>query len=300
MLGDKVKNYLHLHIIVFLWGFTAVLGALITLEALPLVWYRMLIASLVLGVVLVFKKRKTKLSFKLLMQLFLAGSTLALHWVCFFEAIKVSNVSVTLICIATGAFFAAILEPIFYKRKIVLYEIILGTITILGLLFIFNLDTHYLLGIVLGLSAAFLSALLSILNGKLAKQYDAALISFYELSFGVLFITGMLLFRKPEFFETIFTLTFEDFSALLVLAVVCTAYAFLSSVKVMRFLSPYTVMLTINLEPVYGVVLAYLFLDESERMSVGFYVGGLVILATVLLNGYLKTRKKRKSVPSTT
>ncbi|GLB53539.1 permease [Neptunitalea chrysea] len=295
MLGDKLKNYLHLHFIVFLWGFTAVLGAIISIDALPLVWYRILISVVVLGLVLLVKRQRVKLTFKMLIKFFFAGCIIALHWISFFAAIKASNVSVTLICLSTGAFFTAILEPVIYKRKIVPYELILGGITIIGLLFIFNLNTHYILGIVLALLAALLSALFSILNGRMAKEYEASVISFYELLFGVLFVSVLLFIKTPNFIFSVLDLSLNDFLALLVLGVLCTAYAFMNSVKVMRFLSPYTVMLTINLEPVYGIILAYLFLNESEKMSVGFYVGGLIIFSTVLLNGYLKNRKKRKT-----
>ena len=295
MQNDKIKNYLHLHFIVFVWGFTAVLGALITIDALPLVWYRMLIACSILFLVTRITKKRAKLTFKSYMALGGAGCVIALHWITFFEAIKASNVSVTLVCISTGAFFASILEPIFYKRRFVLYEIVFGVITIIGVYLIFDVAARYITGIILALISAFLSALFSIINGKFVQKYQPATISLVELSSGVLFITPVLLFRgklNPE----VLHLTYRDLVLLFVLGSVCTAYAFMSSVKVMRFLSPYTVMLTINLEPVYGILLAFLILPDSEQMSYQFYIGAAVILVTVLLNGILKNRKKRKYI----
>lgn len=295
MLNDKLKNYLHLHVIVFIWGYTAILGALISLEALPLVWYRMCIASAIVGVVLFFSKQKQKVPFKVKMRFVIAGCIIAVHWITFFLAIKVSNVSVTLACISTGAFFTAILEPIFYKRKIILYEILLGLVVIFGLYIIFEVETQYTLGILTALLSAFLSASFSIINGKLAKEYHATTISFYELLSGTVLITLFLLFQQ-KFNVAFFILSVSDWMYLFILASICTAYAFLNSVKVMRFLSPYTVMLTINLEPVYGILLAYFIFKEEEQMSSQFYVGGVIILATVVVNGILKNRRKRKSI----
>lgn len=293
MLNDKLKNYLHLHFIVFIWGFTAVLGALISIDALPLVWYRMLLASCFLGAYVLWKKGNFKVTLKTFIGFVGAGAVIALHWVTFFAAIKVSNVSVTLACISTGAFFTSILEPILYKRKIIGYEIFFGLLAVLGLYVIFSVEADYTLGIILALTSAFLSALFSVINGKFAKKYDAGIISVYELSAGVALISVYLLF-SGSFTSEFFQLSISDILYLFILASFCTAYAFMSSVRVMRFLSPYTVMLTINLEPVYGVVLAYFVLGDSEKMSGQFYLGATIILATVIANGILKNRKKRK------
>lgn len=292
MQNDKtLTSYLHLHLIVFIWGFTAVLGALIKVEALPLVWYRMLFASVfILGFIKI-KKVNLRISTPLLLRFLFAGLVIAVHWYAFFEAIKVSNISVTLACMSTGAFFTSLLEPIFFKRKIIPYEVILGLIVIVGLYLIFKVESKYVYGIVLALVSAFLSASFSIINGKFAKEYDPALISFYELLGGVFFFTLFILF-KGEFTMDYFHMTWEDLMWLLVLSTVCTAYAFIASVHVMKYLSPYTVMLTINLEPIYGIFLALLVFGEKEKMNSQFYIGALVILSTVILNGILKNRQK--------
>ncbi|MCZ8089047.1 DMT family transporter [Flavobacterium sp.] len=291
MLSDNTKSYLHLHLIVFIWGFTAILGALISLDALPLVWFRMLFAVGFIAVFIYFKKLPLRVSKKAFLQFIFAGLIIALHWFTFFKAIKVSNVSVTLACLSTGAFFASLLEPILYGKKIVWYEVFLGILVICGLYIIFNVEGNYWEGIILALISAFLSALFAVINSKFVKEHDATVISFYELSGGVFFFSILLLFGN-SFYTDFFQLTTKDFVYLLILSSVCTAYAFIASTAVMKFLSPYTVMLTINLEPIYGIILAMLIFKEKEQMSFEFYIGALIILFTVLLNVIIKGRKK--------
>ena len=291
MLSDNTKSYLHLHLIVFIWGFTAILGALISLDALPLVWFRMLFAVGFIAVFIYFKKLPLRVSKKAFLQFIFAGLIIALHWFTFFKAIKVSNVSVTLACLSTGAFFASLLEPILYGKKIVWYEVFLGILVICGLYIIFNVEGNYWEGIILALISAFLSALFAVINSKFVKEHDATVISFYELSGGVFFFSILLLFGN-SFNADFFQLTTKDFVYLLILSSVCTAYAFIASTAVMKFLRPYTVMLTINLEPIYGIILAVLIFKEKEKMSFEFYIGALIILFTVLLNVIIKSRKK--------
>lgn len=295
MQNDNLKSYLHLHLIVFIWGFTAVLGALISLDALPLVWWRMSIAVLLIFIYMkVFKVSFSIANSKKLLML-VAGLIIALHWLTFFKAIKVSNVSVTLACLSTGAFFTSILEPIFYKRKIIWYEVLFGLIVIIGLYIIFKVEGDYWLGIILALTSAFLSALFSVINGKFAKEYHAATISFYELIGGVGFISIYLL-ATQQFSVDFFSISLSDLGWLFILASICTAYAFIASVHVMKHLSPYTVMLTINMEPIYGIILALLVFDEKEKMNPSFYIGASIILSTVILNGILKNYQKKKKL----
>lgn len=294
MRNDKLINYLHLHFIVFIWGFTAVLGALISLEAIPLVWYRMGIATILVWIFVWITKKSIRFPRKVILGFLLAGFIIAIHWLTFFGAIKASNVSVTLSVMSTGAFFTSLLEPIFYKRRIIWYEVFFGILAIVGLFIIFRASIEYVLGILLALISAFLSALFSVINGKFAKRYRASVISFYELLFGTICITiylGLNGSFTPEFFKVSTT----DWMYLFILASFCTAYAFNASVYVMRWLSPYTVMLTINLEPVYGIILALVVLGDSENMSPQFYIGALIILVTVIANGIIKNRLYRKS-----
>ena len=294
MLNDKLKNYFHLHVIVFIWGFTAILGKLISLEALYLVWFRMLFASLFIVGFLWIMKSSIKVPFNVIVGFIISGIIIAAHWYTFYEAIKVSNISITLACLSTGAFFASLIEPIFYKRKVIWYEVLFGLFAIIGISIIFNVETNFKLGIILAITSAFLSALFSVINSKYAKVYDPNVISFYELTSGVFFLSIYLL-ATEKFTENFFKLSYEDLIWLLLLASICTAYAFSASIKVMKFLSPFTVMLTINLEPVYGIILALLIFKDSEQMNSLFYVGALIILLTVIANGIVKNRKKVKN-----
>ena len=291
MQNDNLKSYLHLHVIVFIWGFTAILGKLISLEALDLVWYRMLFASVIMTFVVLLSKEKVKVPFNVLIGFIVSGIIIAAHWLTFYQAIKVSNISITLACLSTGAFFASILEPIFYKRKVIWYELLFGVIVVIGLGIIFNVETKYTTGIYLAVTSAFLSALFSVINGKYAKEYNPNIISLYELSGGVFFIS-IYLFFAGSFTPAFFALSINDLIWLFLLSSICTAYAFSASVKVMKFLSPFTVMLTINLEPIYGIILALLIFKDGEEMTPLFYVGALIILATVIANGIVKSYKK--------
>ena len=291
MQNDKLLNYFHLHFIVFIWGFTAVLGDLITIEAVPLVWHRMLLGSLFVLIYIIYNKGMLKVSLRSLIKFAFVGLLIALHWLAFFSAVKVSNVSITLAMMSTGAFFASFLEPIFFKRKIIAYEVIFGLIVIIGLYIIFKVESEYLSGILLALLASFLGTLFSIFNGMMVKSHNATVISFYELLFGVVFITIYIL-STDGFDNAFFNLSGSDWTYLIILASICTAYAFIASVHVMKWISPYTVMLTTNMEPVYGILLALLILGEKEYMSPTFYLGAIIILITVVLNGIIKTRKK--------
>ena len=297
MQNDNLKSYLHLHVIVFIWGVTAVLGKLISLEALNLVWYRMFFAAVIMVFVILISKQTLKIPLRVLAGFILSGIIIALHWLTFYQAIKVSNVSITLACLSTGAFFASILEPIFYKRKIIWYEVLFGLIVIFGLGIIFKVETQFTAGIYLAVTSAFLSALFSVLNGKYAKEYNPNVISIYELGSGVVFIS-IYLFFAGSFTPAFFALSLNDLLWLLILSSVCTAYAFSASIKVMKFLSPFTVMLTINLEPIYGIFLVLLIFPENEQMSPMFYLGALIILVTVIANGIMKSRKKRVTLSS--
>ncbi len=291
MQKDNLKSYLNLHLIVFIWGFTAILGALITITADALVWYRMLFAAVFLAVFILLKKKSFQISLRSLLKLVFVGALIALHWIFFFKAIHVSNVSITLSVFSLGAFFASLLEPIFYGRKVLWYEVFFGLIIIAGLGLIMQVEINYLDGMLYALISIVLGVLFTLMNGKLILQHDPSVIAFYEFAAGFFFISVYFLFQQ-KFTLDFFVLTFNNWVLILILASVCTAYAFTASVKVMRKLSPYTVMLTTNLEPVYGIILAYFILGGKEKMSVEFYIGALIIVITVILNGVIKHYQK--------
>ncbi len=293
MQENNLKNYLLLHFIVFIWGFTAILGALINIDAIPLVWYRMLLAVVFIALYFLITNKSFQVDKKAIIKFIISGIIIGAHWITFFKAIKVSNVSVALVTMSTGAFFTSLLEPLFFKRKIKLIEILLGVIVVFGLYIIFNFQTQYLSGIIYALISAFLSALFSVINGIYVKSYSPNIISFYSLLFGVIAITFFIFFTKG-FTPGFFTLTITDWICLFVLSSICTAYAFIESVRVMKYLTPYTVMLTINLEPIYAIILALLIFGEKEQMQLEFYYGAFIVLFVVLLNGVIKNSSKIK------
>ena len=294
MPNAKLTNYLHLHFLVFIAGFTAILGQLITIKAVYLVGFRMLMATILVLVFILIAKRRIRIASREILKLSIAGIIIALHWITFFGAIDASNVSITLSMFSVGAFFASIIEPIVYKRPVIWYELFFGVVVIFGVFTITQSEWNYLEGIVLGISSAFFSALFAVLNGNFLKKHSATTISFYEFLSGVLFITVFIGLFDGGFSKEFFKISLADFWYIFILASVCTAYAFIASVHVMKHINPYTVVLTYNLEPVYGIILAILLFPEKEKMSPAFYYGATIIIATVLLNGVLKNIGKIK------
>ena len=287
MRNDKLQAYLQLHLIVFIWGFTAILGALITIKADALVWYRMFLACIFIFLFILFKKKSFKIPMKEFFKLIFVGLLIAIHWVFFFKAIHISNVSLTLVVFSLGAFIASLLEPLFYGRKLLWYEVFFGLLIVAALSLLLQVEINYFEGMIYAFASLILGVLFTLVNGKLIKHHDSSVITFYEFLSGVFFITLYFLYQH-QFTDNFFKLTSKDWILILVLASVCTAYAFTASVKVMRKLSPYTVMLTTSLEPVYGIVLAYFIIGGKEKMSVEFYVGALIIVVVVVINGIVK------------
>jgi drug/metabolite transporter (DMT)-like permease len=293
MLKDKLKSTLHFHFIVFIFGFTAILGKLISIDALSLVWYRMSLASIVLGIALWLKKSSLRMTSKQLTIMCLCGLLIALHWICFFHAIKISNVSITLAILASGAFVTALVEPLFYKRKFILYEIVLGFIVVIGLAIILDAEYTYVNGMIYAGLAMLFSVAFTLINGVVIHQSDARVMSFYQLGTGAIFTT-LFLSVSHGFDVEFFSIKPSDILWLVLLATICTAYAFVVSISVMRHLSPFSIMLGINMEPVYGILLAVLIFGDSERMDVSFYLGTILILISVMINGVLKLKNPTK------
>ena len=282
MENELFISQLKLHIIVVIYGFTAILGKLIQLPAYELVWFRMLIAVIFFFIYLRIKNIDLSISKGDFLRISMVGVVVAAHWIAFFGAIKLSNVSVTLGCFATTTLFTSFLEPFFFRKKVNWLEVLTGIIIIAGLYLIFTFEMHYVSGILVALLSAFLAALFTVLNKKLIAKHPASVISFYELLGGWFVLT--LFFLIPEVTDKAsFALpTASDLAYLFLLGTVCTAYAFVIQIDVMKHLSAYMVTLTINLEPVYGIIMAFLFFGESEKMTAGFYIGTLIILLSVL------------------
>lgn len=278
---------------VFIFGFTAILGNLISISAIPLVWYRMLIAA---GFIFLFllvrykgELRWDRHSWKMLA----AGTVIAGHWIAFFHAIKISTVSIALAGISTAAFFGSLLEPLFQRKKIDRKEIFLGLMVIVGLYIIFRFEGVYSAGLIVALVSALLGASFSVINSELVKISSPYRITFMEMLGGGIIITIYMMI-EGSFTLELLQLKTDDVVYLLILASVCTAYAFIETVALMRTISPFSFLLAVNLEPVYGILLAVLFFNEAETLNPWFFLGAMIIISTVFIDAILKNRSRRQ------
>ncbi len=289
------KAYLQLHIAVLFFGFTAILGndKLISLPAISTVWWRVFFTSISLFFLIGFGKALRDIPKRYLWQYMVIGVIVALHWICFFGSVKLSgSSSVTLVCMATGAFFTSIIEPLVLKTKFQTKELLLGVLVIPGMaLVVGNVSSDMWLGIVVGLLSAFLAAIFAIWNKTLIDKADPMDITFLEMSSGWLFISLILPFIIQFDDSVAFMPVGWDWVYLLILALGCTTFAYVLSLRALKYLSAFTSNLTINLEPVYGIIIAYFFLDE--KLSTGFYWGVVIILGAVFLNPILNSKKEK-------
>lgn len=285
----KYKNLLLLHLIVFIFGFTGILGELITLPAVRLVFFRCSIAAIVLFVFALLTKKLKRFDLKTSLKMLGIGVLTAIHWILFFSAIKLSTVSVAVSIMASTALWVALIEPLVTKRKILASEIILGLMVIVGLMIIFSFETSYLLGLSLALLAAMFAAVFSTLNAQMVKKVDSVNLGLYEMAAAAVSVGIYLLMSGGIQFE----MSESDFLWLLVLAVVATAFAFVISIEVMKELSPFTVSLTINLEPIYTILLALLIFGSEEKMTWGFYLGTSILILAIFLDTLMRRRARK-------
>jgi len=286
------KNLLILHFTVLIWGFTGVLGKVISIDAVPLVWYRVLIATGTLLAWFLITKKDIKITNKQFIQFFLTGAIVAIHWIFFFHAIKVSTVSVTLVCLSSFTLFTAILEPLIKKQPIQIGDILVGLIIILGIYMIFKFEGQYTLGIIFGLLAAVASSLFSTINSTLVQKSEPSIIGFYELVGGLFWITLYRLY-DGSLIHSSFNLSLNDWLYIGLLGTLCTSVAYVAGVSVMRTLSAFRVALITNLEPVYGILLAFIFFKDKEQMTGGFYIGASIILSTIFFYPIYKKRRNK-------
>lgn len=293
------KNYLELHFIVFLWGFTAILGKLISIPAVELVFIRTLLAASALALILYFKNISFNIGRKNTIRIIAVGFLIAAHWILFFASARVSSVAICLAGLSTVSLWTAILEPVFTRKKIRFHEILMSVLIILGLYLIFRFEFNHLLGIIMAVVSAMLSAGFSIINSHLVKQHRPLVISCFELAGACLATALFFPFYASWLTNTgylNFDLTWLDILWLLLLTLGCTVYPFTSSVRLMQRISAFTVNLSINLEPVYGILFALFIFKDSEHMSAGFYFGAAIILFSVfahaVIESYLGRRKK--------
>ena len=277
------KAFFQLHAAIFLAGFTGVLGRLITLNEALLVWYRMMFAAATLFVIYFFSKKIVRLSLQSASHLFGIGGIIALHWVFFYGSIKYANVSVSLICFSAIGFFSAVLDPILSKRKFVGVELLLGLMVVLGISLMFHFDPQFRIGIIFGMISSLLAAVFPILNKKMMQLYDPGTITLYEMTGGFTILT--LILPVYLYFSPVASMIpgVSDLGWLLILSLFCTVLAFNLSVRSLSKISPFTVNLSFNLEPVYGIALAFLIYKEYKEVGISFYIGIAIIFLTVVL-----------------
>ena len=289
----STSDYLKLHFIIFLWGFTAILGLFVTIPAIEMVIYRTLTAAVGMGLLMVMMRQGFTLPAGYLPKLILTGFVVAAHWITFFVSARVSNASVSLVGIATGSLWASVLDPFFTKRKVRGYEVLLGMLVIVGLYVIFSFDFEYPLGLALGVLSGFLSALFFGLNQRLGRNVSTYQITFYEMA-GACLGSVIYLFIHISMVDTAYQVNFNaswiDWISILILGLVCSVYAFSVSVDLMKRLSIFFMQLSLNLEPVYGIILAVLIFGKTEKMNMQFYLGTFIILLAVA--GYPVLKKK--------
>jgi drug/metabolite transporter (DMT)-like permease len=294
MLNDKGKSLLHLHFLIFLWGFTSILGALINLDSLPIVWYRMSLAVVMIAIYFaLFSKKSFQIHPSVFKYYVIGGLLISVHWVLFFYAIKISSISLTLSILSSASLMTSVLEPILYKRPFRRYEVFFGLFVILGLYLIFGVQKENFWGIITALACTLLSVLFSLLNGKLIQKYPANNISFYQLFVGAV-VMSFALGVTIDSPEVLFDLSWQDWLWIFLLSSVCTAYATIASVVVLKHVTPFTMMISLNLEPVYAIVFSLLIFGEKELMSTQFYIGVLIILGGVVGNGIYKRQAQKK------
>jgi len=277
------KAFLQLHLAVFLAGFTGVLGRLITINEALLVWYRMFFSALILLAISIFTKKIKLLHWKEMLPLIGIGGIIALHWVSFYGSIKYANISVALVCFSAVGFFSSFLDPLISRRKLVMTEVLLGSLVMFGVYLIFHFDQHFRTGILFGIISAFLATIFPILNKRFVGKHDADTMTFYEIGGGWM----VLNFVVPVYLIFIPVATYlpsaKDLFWLLFMSLFCTVLAFNLSVRALSKVSPFTVNLSFNLEPVYGILLAFLIYNEHKMLGPSFYVGISIIILTVVL-----------------
>lgn len=298
----KRQQYLILiHLVVIVWGYTGIMGRAITLSSTELVWYRLLIAFVSLGLFIWLLKRPVvKIEKKVFWKIVAVGAVVGLHWYAFFQSIKMSSVSIGIICLSTTTLHVSWLEPLMRKRRVSWVEVLLGVVIVFGISFILTVEFEHINAILVGLLAAFLAALFSVSNSVLVDKVPSSQLSFIELISGFVVMTGILLFQG-ELNRDLFNVSSENIGNLLFLGIICTSLAFIIAVDATKYLGAFTVSLSINLEPIYTMIMAVLLFPNEEVMDASFYLGSSIILAAVFFNGLwqyrtgIKERKKRVS-----
>lgn len=295
MLQSRSNALVVLHITIFIWGWTGILGRLIEQSTFPLVYTRTAIAIIGIAVLGIAMRQPLGWRSPDLKHWLLTGLIIAAHWITFYGAIKISTASIAAGCLASSTMFTALLEPFWFKRRIRVYEVVLGVVVIAALLMIFGLETEHRWGIVVATLSSLLSAWFNVVNGVLVKRDNAFRIGFYEM-LSVVVVMGVACMLLGELPPPVWTLANDQIGYHLLLGIVCTTIAFIAGIAVMKQLSPFTVMLAVNLEPVYTIIIALLLWPESEKLHMGSYIGFGLIIACLLLNAWWQKHRGAKDV----
>lgn len=288
------KAFLQLHIAVFLAGFTGVLGRLITLNEGMIVWYRLLLTAATMWVLFGLMKKLRKIPVNDILKITGVGFIAAIHWVTFYGSIKYSNISVALVCFSTIGFFTALFEPLILKKRVNIIELLLGLITLFGIYIIFHFDTQYKTGIIIGLVSAMLASLFPIYNREFLKRINVETMLAWQQTGGFIILSVLLPFYLQQFPVDSFMPSLENFGWLLILSWLCSVIAFQLSASALKKLSAFTVNLTYNLEPVYGIILAFMVYNENKFLSKWFFVGFGIIAVALIIHIILLVKVERK------
>ncbi|PLK45958.1 DMT family transporter [Emticicia sp. TH156] len=293
MTHPQAKDYLKLHLIVVILGFTAILGRLTDVSALGVVFYRTFLASLGMFLLARFQKRNILIPLKDSLPLLGVGGIIALHWMCFFGSARASTIAISLVTFSVTSFFTSIMEPLVNKTKISWVEVLLGVLVVMGMYFVFTFEYRHLTGIIIGIIGAFLATVFSVLNAQLTRKYDSQTIIFYEMTGAFVaswVLIPLVMLAVPDtHFQLIPSPT--DWIWIAILGLVCTVYPYNEMLKLLKKISAFTLNLSINMEPIYGILLAYIIFGEKERMTTGFYIGGVLILLSVVLHPFLRKKQ---------
>lgn len=300
---QKETPLLQLHLAVFIWGFTGILGKAISLTAFVIVWYRMLIAFVILGCIITIRKEWQRMSKKDLMKLSGIGCLFAVHWISFFASVKYANASVGMICLATSGIFTVLLSSLLKRERINLNELLIGFVALAGVFCIYALQPpgsksgyfkNYGLGVMLGILASFISALFTVFNKPLTQRYTFRTLVFYEMLSGFICIciaSAWFIHKNPD---ALLLPQGYDYLWLLLLGYCCTVWGQSLAMNSLKYLSPFTVTLTVNLEPVYGIIIAFIIYQENKQLGYGFYIGVALIFISIVLNSLLVYFQKKR------
>lgn len=288
------KAYIQMHVAILLWGFTGIFGKAIDMNAIMIVWYRMILSAIAIVPFMMHGKKIVWPAKKDLLKISLVGIIVCLHWLMFYGAIKASNVSIALSCFSSIALFSALLEPLIYKQKLNSSNILLALLVMVGIYIIFSFQKLYALGIFLALLSALLGAFFTILNKNFVSKYEPATVTFIELISGFVFLS-MVLPLALSFFNFQFQIpTSIDWLWLVLLSVICTSVAFTISLEALKKINAFTMNLSVNLEPLYSIVLAIIIFNEGKELNMGFYAGTFIVICSVFLHSFIQFRKRKQ------